>query len=378
MAYTTPTVNYATTYSGTYTTLTGVQSITINRGRDYYQDNIKQSVCIVELIPSTSYATALAIGQFIDVRDTNTTTSRAYFCGRITDVRRDYAIPYTSATSYAPGDRITITATGTTGLAAQNTLTDTTGYSATTAFAQAAETLNLASINYVGSDSSAVPTSLTTPPQQSALDICNALIRTGQFLLDDYDGNRANGYNDLINLYRSTINNKTFTDSGVGIKYTNLTFQSSAQSTFNKVNVLASGLAAQTAQAGSGTKNSLDYTTYNKTTAEALNLANYLYNLFNAQTTIGPYQITTNTMVDGSCLDVSTVSSKEGLKPWIGAGLTITFRGTTYTAQIQQIQTNFYPDFAQVLITCAPSLGTAFTLDSAAFGVLNTNRLGYP
>ncbi len=88
MPYTAPTVNYCATMAGTYTTLTGVQSVSISRGRRYFQDNFQASQCVVELIPATSYSPELAIGQFIDVRVANTATSRAFFTGQITDVER--------------------------------------------------------------------------------------------------------------------------------------------------------------------------------------------------------------------------------------------------------------------------------------------------
>ena len=116
MSYTPPTVNYATTSVGTFTSLTGIQSVTINRGRRHFQDPYPPTVCTIELIPADSYATPLAIGQFIDVRDTNSGSSPCYFTGRIIDVVRRYDMPYNNVTGAAPGDRITITATGATGL----------------------------------------------------------------------------------------------------------------------------------------------------------------------------------------------------------------------------------------------------------------------
>ena len=377
MAYTSPTVNYCATVNGTYTTLTGIQSVSIVRGRDYYQDNFKASSCVIELIPATSYALPIAIGQFIDVRDANTATSRAYFAGKITDVRRDYAIPYNSGTGYAPGDRITITATGGTGLMAQNTLFGGTAFAYTDCAFQTYEVAAAAGVVWTYNVSNSVTSSLTTMPAQSALDICNQLARTGQFNIDDGDQNR-NAANAQFFVFNKQSITKTFTDTGAGIKYNGLAFQSSAQSTFNKINVIPVGLTAQVSQAASGPYNSLDYNTYNKTTGDALTLANYLYALFNTATQVAPYQLTTTTAVDASCLDVATVASPAGEYTWIGAGVTINFRGTSYLAAIQQVQTTFYPDYAQVQLTLSPSLGVPFTLDSATFGILDSNRLGYP
>ena len=379
MPYTTPTVNYCATVNGTYTTLTGVQTVAINRGRDYFQDNFKASSCVIELIPATSYALPLAIGQFIDVRDTNSATSRSYFTGKITDVKRDYAIPYNSGTNYAPGDRITIAATGATGLLAQNTIATSPAFVFTDCVLQAVETAFSAGLNYSSSVAQTVNSSLTTYPVQSGLDICNQLARTNQFTIDDYDINRTAVYGPaMVAFYNKQQITKTFTDTGAGVKYNGLAFQSSAQSTFNKANVLAVGLAPQVSQAASGPYNSLDYNTYNKTTADALTLANYLYALFNSSTQVAPFQLTTTTVVDSSCLDVATCVSTTGEYTWLGAGITVTFRGSSYLAAIQQISTTFYPDYAQVQLTLSPSLGVAFTLNNATFGILDSNRLGYP
>lgn len=377
MPYTVPTVNYCATINGTYTSITGIQSVSINRGRNYFQDNFKASSCVIELIPANSYALPFAIGQFIDVRAANTATSRAYFAGKITDIRRDYAIPYNSGTGAAPGDRITITATGGTGLMAQNTLLGGTAFAFTDCAFQTYEVAAAAGVVWTYNVSNSVTSSLATMPAQSALDICNQLARTGQFNIDDGDQNR-NAANAQFFVFNKQSITKTFTDTGAGIKYNGLAFQSSAQSTFNKVNVIPVGLTAQTSQAASGPYNSLDYNTYNKTTGDALTLANYLYALFNTATQATPYQLTTTTAVDASCLDVATVASPAGEYTWIGAGVTINFRGTAYLAAIQQIQTTFYPDYAQVQLTLSPSLGQPFTLDSATFGILNSNRLGYP
>jgi hypothetical protein len=61
----------------------------------------------------------------------------------------------------------------------------------------------------------------------------------------------------------------------------------------------------------------------------------------------------------------------------IGALVTVIFRGTTVTAQIQGINTTFYPDYASVQLYLSPSIGAPFTLDSPILGVLDQNRLGF-
>lgn len=382
MPYTAPTVNYSATMAGTYTTLTGVESVTISRGRRRFQDNFQASQCTIELIPATSYSPELAIGQYVDVRVANTATSRAFFTGQITDVERIYQIPYTSATNYAPADRIVITATGGTGIIAQNTLTNQTIASPAGNCVDAISAIaSLCAVYGVPTQNNNIGASLTVASDDGAFDLVNKLCRTGQIWVDDLDTQRNTSGTYLnqhgLIIYPSSTNTATFAQSG-SIKYNQLTFESSAQTRFNRVNVYADGLAVQTTQ-GTAPYNAMDYYTFNTTTGNALSLSSLLYNLFNGLTTVAPFTISTTTAVDDTWLPlVYTSWVGGGLGGYLGAGANITFRGTAYNAQIQHMTVSFYPDQARATFTLAPSLGQAFTLDSSQFGILDTNRLGYP
>jgi hypothetical protein len=85
-----------------------------------------------------------------------------------------------------------------------------------------------------------------------------------------------------------------------------------------------------------------------------------------------------STCTDLSVLTTTAAYTGSGVTVNLGAAVTVIFRGTTVTAQIQGINTTFYPDYATVQLFLSPSLGTPFTLNSSAFGVLDANRLGYP
>lgn len=388
MPYTPPAVCYSTAINGTYTQLTGVQSVNIRRGRQFFQDNFPGTRCTVELIPANSYATPLAIGQWIDVRTSNSSSAAAYFVGQITDVERSYDMPYTTATGYAPGDRITITATGATGQVAANTVASYTAFIQTAQF-QIAEFIVNSKVGYslTGKD---VLTSLSSATNIGALDAINQLARTGQYNIDDADTNRQdNVYNPgviepLLFVYTGVGSLvATFGDAGSGTKYNQLRFLSSNQSTFNSVNVITAGQATQNVKAAAGPYNSLDYNTYSANTTDALNLATYLYRMLSGQTTIAPFSIGCDTAVDDTFLQYCHITNgpRVGVTQrytWIGGQATIAFRGTTYAAAVQSINTNFYPDRATAEFTFAPTLGQPFTLDSSSFGILNTNRLGYP
>lgn len=388
MPYTPPAVSYSSTLNGTYTQLTGVQSVNIRRGRAFFQDNFPATRCTVELIPANSYATPLAIGQWLDVRTSNSSSAAAYFVGQITDVERSYDMPYTAATGYAPGDRIIITATGATGQIAANTVPSYTAFIQTVQY-QMAEFAGNSKVGFVASGVDIV-TSLASATNIGALDAINQLARTGQYNIDDADTNRqGNPYNadtlePLMFAYTGVGSLvATFGDAASGTKYNQLRFLSSNQSTFNSVNVITPGLATQNVKAAAGPYNSLDYNTYSANTTDASNLATYLYRMLSGQTVVAPFSLGCDTVVDDTFLQYCHVSNAPRVGQtqrytWIGGQATIAFRGTTYAAAVQSIATNFYPDRATAEFTFAPTLGQPFTLDSSSFGILNTNRLGYP
>lgn len=417
MPYTTPTVNYAEINDiiDNYTSLTGIQSVSISRGRQRFQDNFAQTNCTIELIPATSYALPLAVGQVIDVRDANDRYSPSYFVGVISDIERIYEMPYNSASGYAPADRIIITATGPTGALGKQSLSnyalisqliDTTINSYAAAF-------NVVAVAYTPSTVFSSAQTFTG----GTLDLTNTLLRTQQYLIDDADNNRVGA--DFSGDFTNSVTtfpagqgnvNYTFSDSSTpgAFKFSNLQYLSSVQNTFRQVQVVSPGNATQSATSGTAPYNTLVYDTYNLNAADALNLANFILSTKSINTAT-PFSISTNTNLSDDCTDISKLSNlttlaNGNLAMNLGASVTVIFRGETVTAQIQGINTSFYPDYATVQLYLSPSLGTAFTLDSDAFGILggtgiiyntpmdynetgyiyndntadNGNRLGYP
>lgn len=382
MAYTPPKVWYSSTINGTYTELTQVLSINIFRGRQRFVDPFQGSQCTIELIPANSYSPDLAIGQFLDIRATNSASSPAFFAGRITDVERSYGIPYNaSATIAAPADRIIITVTGATGVAANSTFDGTTTLTAgQDAVRQAAVNLGKVDSQYnaLGTGPSGVTVSGSSVSGGSPIyDLTNQLLRTAQWVIDDGDPERSTasapfGYRAEFYASSATGTTITFRDTaGTGYKYREIQYLSSIQQSFNQVAVEPEGLATQYATSGDKT---IGYTfsTYDQTTTQAANLAAYVLLIAN-QSTPAPFRISTSTAVADGC----DVLARFLTYP-VGTAVTVIFRGTTVNATVQGWQFGFYPDVANVSCFLSPSLGTPFTLDSTAFGVLDTDRLGYP
>lgn len=381
MAYTPPKVWYSATIDGTYVELTGIQAINISRGRQRYTDPFAGSQCIIELIPANSYSPALAIGQFLDIRATNSASSPAFFAGRITDVERSYGIPYNaSATIAAPADRIILTCTGGTGVAASQAITsdftiDDT-YTAITNLFELLQTYAKVVTNVYGDQYGAAAVSdQTITAGAQVWDVTNQLLRTAQWFIDDDDIERqelsAKSYSVAV-LAPGTSTAVTFQDNGTtGYKYSAIDYLSTVQQTFSTVVVEPAGLTPQYAVSGS-LLNSFTFSTYNKTTADALSLASYVQTL-SFETLPTPFVIRTSTTV----ADTVDVLARFVTYP-VGITATVKFRGTTVNGTVQGWQFGFYPDQATVSCYLSPSLGTPFTLDSTAFGVLDTDRLGYP
>lgn len=377
MPYTPPTVNYSTTHNGVYTSLTGVQSVSIRRGRERFQDPFPPTVCTIELIPANSYAIPLAIGQFIDVRDANTSTSPCYFEGVITDVSRTYEIPYNAGSGAAPGDRIVITAAGAVGTIGSANVNNIQMFAFEDATDSATRIIENSGPAHYSEPSGILcsGTFLTGP----SLNFVNTYLQTGQLLIDDLDTQRSGTYL-FVNVYTNKGTSPaglSYSDTGA-TQFRSLEYQSSAQNTFNYVEVDPDGLTPQVTKAVSTRFNSLVYSTYNISNSDALSLSGYLFNLLSGQLTPVPFTLATETTVDASCINAAKISTTTVRQPIIGQNASITFRGTTVSGQIQGVYSNFYVDRANVQLYFSPSLGVPFTLDSTTAGILDTNRLGLP
>ena len=382
MAYTAPVVCYNSGASATWYTLTGVQSVNISRGRQRFQDPVNQSSLQVELIPATFYTLELGVGQTIEVRTSNDGNADCYFQGRITDIQRSYAFPYNSGTNYAPGDRIIISATGATGII---------GTAQLSSYALASDYVNI-NMGLIAVGQQVVSQQLDTGSTVlnsgntvtgAALDAMNQLARTAQITFDDFAAFRANPMQYGIVVYNTgtVFQNISFTDTGSGYAYVGLEFLSSVQNTFNWVSVQPTGLAPAITS-GTSPYNALNYATYSASTPDATNLSGYLYNMLSGQQAAVPYSISTNTMASAACMDLARIT-KYGMptdktQTVMGQPVAVTFRGSTTNGSVIGVNSAFYTDHAAVQLYLSPSLGTPFTLDSSAFGVLDTNRLGYP
>lgn len=388
MPYVVPTVSFSTVYDGTFTTITGIQSVQINRGRKYFQDNFSASSCTIEIIPQDAGGVAAPmpiVGQWLEVRVPGG-VGAAYFNGRVTDVNRTYGYPYNGTSKAAPADRVTITATGPTGMLGTSDGVETTlvgDWPVTAATSQIGTINNVPCAQFGASNPTLIKNGLYS--NYKAFDLINQLLRTGQSFIDDYDGKRTLSPRMLLVTQPSGGIVPTFTDNGTTgtniYKFRQIEFGSSVQTAFTQVAVAATGLATQYAQTGSAPYATLNYQTLNATTTTAASLATYLLNL-NGQTSATPLTLSADTFSASDVMKVAelfTYTTGQDFRGCpLGTQVTVIFRGATSYGQIQGITASFYPDHGSVSLSLSTSFGTPFTLNSTAFGVLGTNRLGFP
>lgn len=380
--YTLPIVSYFDNRMANYTTLTGVQSVVVRRGRTFFQDPWSASTITIELVPATSYAVPIEVGQKIDLRSGSSLTSRRWFHGQITSVQRVYGMPYNAGTGYAPQDRIIITGTGGTGLVAMTDLdVDVAwGNNLKVAIQNVIQTGTSSLVAYYDAPQGDPRVSAQADPFGQTWPILNDLVRTGNRILDDFDRLSGASFDILCAPVGYSQTPLAFSDAGGGTKFTHVEFLSSDQTTFDVVTVSAAGLAPQTARDPSYRNlNTMNVSTYNETTADALSLANYYLATLGAAKAPTPYRIRTNTELSATCLEPSYLANNQFVYSGvIGRAINVTFRGSTTTGICQGVTLAFYPEIASVEYTMAPSLGQPFTLDSSLFGILNTSRLAYP
>ena len=375
MAYETPTVLYQQGVG--LAPVLGVQSVVISRGRQRFQDNVPASQCTIELIPAATYVTPFEVGNYITVSTQDELSY--YFNGTITDVDRTYAFPYDGGTGYAPEDRITITATGGTGAVGANNLTSYTAGGIVRTANDALDTVStqvgVAFLKFgVGSFVDIAVPSFTG----GALDYVNEILRAGQMSFDDSEAGSCWYYTTGSRPQsQATI---TFTDNslttvGSSLRFNAIDYASSVQNSFTQVSV-RTGVLTGVASSGSAPYNTLVYDTPNNSQSDVDSLANYILTVNNQDTAV-PFTITSNTDVAPLVLELALLFNGSN-RIIIGAPVSVIFRGTTVLGAIQGIRTVFTPTTATVQLYLSPALSQPFTLDSTAFGVLDTNRLGYP
>ena len=368
------TVKYASTYGGLAagTTVSNVQNIAINQGRQAQLDQYQAGTCQITLRYPTGYASPIAAfvpGQIIGVYDSdNIYSGFELFIGRIADVEVDYGIPYgggvgpadycilTCESRYAEFGRVQglgysmAAGTGTAQLAACQTQT---GY-------------NLTTVNWGSYNPSFAATTVNT----TWGDWINQFVLTMNGRINENSSGLG-----ILTQYSTSTPSFDFSDvasplSGI-YPYQQIGFHSLADNYYTQVTVTPESYAAQTVSSGSAPYRTYQVNTLNASTSQALDYANYLLSNYNTPTVrIASIGYSQNTQIAIQRFFPST--------QYVGSAGTVTFRGTTYYCIIEGYSYNATPDqiFCTVYVS-AQDLNAYLKLDNLVYGRLNYNKLGY-
>lgn len=224
--------------------------------------------------------------------------------------------------------------------------------------------------------STAVPTLSKVSAQviinENGLEVLSALANTEQCRLQ-VEPLANNTLNVFGRGWQTQVVTFDVSDDGTGtapIKYDGLDFDGLADNYADKVIINPAGLAQQSAGVGNY---SLELPSYNQTTGDAASLASYLLGVFNEQED-KPAVLETK----ASLQDTTQAQTNLGTMCNPLSQAKIKFRGTIYYGIIEGFTITGYPD--DVLFTyylSSPDFFPIFILNSAQFGVLDQNKLGY-
>jgi len=380
-------------YSADGSTFTDISDYVVNGtmsiGRQQLTDRYTPDTFSVELLaPLTAGPEIPPVRYYLRAQTTVSSTTYTMFLGVITDVNRDYGMPYTSATGAAPADRITITA------ASYGMYLAGRGFA--TSVAIAASTTLEAAVNAVyddGVSTSGGPTFLGSPA--SASNVWNTAIAQDE----TYTGNVLDYINSVVasvvsrmadtpsltagpNLLDGNFvrgNQFNFSD-GVAFAtqtqpYNQIEFLASDNNSYTEIRVGYNSNAA-TATAVSGSQPYQTYSTVSvlKDGTTAQGAADLTLAIL-SQSQYTPFRVSTKaSMMSNPDLPAQLSSTVTGR--CIGTQVQIRFRSTVYTVILEGYNITQDLDDAYYTFYFSPALGQPLILDSTTFGILDTNTLG--
>lgn len=368
------TVGYNATYpSGSFTTLSNVQSISFRGGRRSQLDAYGASgATIVARYPSgyASPIAALVPGTAIEILTPNVANPYGIY-GKIRNVNVTYGIPY--AASVGVADYIEIDVEGSFAEA---------GRMNGASYAMAAGTLadQITTMNA----QTGLTASSNTSQQMAATTISgtwgdwlNSSLVTINGRMADFGAIGGIFVRSPYVASTCTVNFSDTTNNATNQIYDQIRFDALADNYYTQVQVDPESYSIQTAtKAGATTPyRTLTVNTFNSSAAQAADLATFLLSQYGTQK-FAISQI--------SCVAEAQTSFKldkmglSGTQELIGAKVNVTFRGTTYTCIIEGVSFNATPDGARwTYDVSGADLNNYLVLNDAVFGKLDQNKLGY-
>jgi hypothetical protein len=364
------TVDYST--DGTsWSALSNIESISAFVGKSGLTDTFEPSrATIVMRYPSgySSPNTALVVGTWIRFQQANGVGFEMWR-GRIRNVTVDWGKKYQSGVGAA--DFMTMECEG--ALAEWGRQSgEGASIAASDLQTQMTTVAAIGSLNW----GSSYPTG--TYPQMAASTVDNSLLNwvntaaatTGSFLKD---GSGILGLNTKDFIGTLPVSFSDVTKSSTVQDYDGLTFDSLAQDYFTQVQVDMNSGTVVSRETGSAPYRTLRMSTFSASTAQATDLADWLLGVY-SRTSFGISEVSTVAASQAS------TSFNLGYAYWDlpGYRTTLVFRGTTYTLTILGVAFTANAEESRFTYSVIDADLTPYLyLDSATYGILDTNRLNW-
>lgn len=368
------TLEYSTD-GATWTMLSNLQDVNIKIGRQNLQDTFSPSNASFTLRYPTGFSspiTALIVGSYVRVKRVGMSAIyNSVWLGTIRDVTVEYGIPY--ADGVAPADYLTIVAEGAlarAGRAQGNDYVIDSDY----ADVQLADAAAASGVNMDWEDSfNPIQQLAASTVEGSYAEWLNNFVGTIGASINDGGsvgtiGVRPRDHNADISIsFSDTTNDATHQ------VYDNIKFDSLSEDYYNSVEINTNTVGNVVVSTGSAPYRTLRLPSYNLTTGQAEDLGQYL---------LGVYSTPNFGISEISCLAEAqnTMALELGTFWWsiVGATTSVLFRGQTFYVNILGASISATPSSARYTYYLADADMTPYlVLDSASFGILDTNKLGW-
>ena len=355
-----------------FTALSNVQDISISIGRQRQLDAYNASTAKVTLRYPTGFVTPntdLVSGNFCAIN--NLTTGQFMFLGVINNVDVSYGIPYAGGVGQA--DYLTFTVEG---QFSQFGRVQGENYAmaADTLYEQLLDCSTETGLN-VGTVATNVQPMAATTVSSTWGDWLNKVLVTINGRIWD---SQSLGTTVItpFNLETATVNFSDTTNNATNQVYDQINFGSYADNYYTQVTVDPENFAAATVETGTAPFRTLLTNTFNASTAQATDYANYLLSNYDEQ---GQALLSISCLAEAQStfkLDKLFATGSPPIYP--GTQVTVTFRGTVFTCIIEGVSITATPESSRyTFYLSGADLNAYLILDNTVFGRLDYNKLGY-
>ena len=355
-----------------FTALSNVQNISVSIGRQRQLDAYNASTVTVTLRYPTGFVTPnadLVSGNFCAIN--NLTSGQFIFTGVINNVDVSYGIPYAGGVGQA--DFLTFTVEG-----AFSKFGRVQGLN----YAMAADTLYEQLVDCATATGLGIGTLPTNTQPMAATTVSGTWGDWLNKVLVTINGrmwdSQAVGTNVVtpFTLETATVNFSDVANNATNQVYDQISFGSYADNYYTQVTVDPESFAEATVQTGTAPFRTLLTNTFNASTAQATDYANYLLSNYDEQ---GQALLSISCLAEAQStfkLDKLFATGYPAIYP--GTQVTVTFRGTVFNCVIEGVNITATPESSRyTFYLSGADLNAYLILDNTVFGKLDNNKLGY-